>query len=474
MKLLYYVAYAALLGCSHAYALTLNDSGKISETAISEVMYIHSEDGIRIALHKARAQHLPIGIMGVQHSQGGQSLAQAGIQLDMLNFNKVLALNLAKQQVTVQSGITWSDLQKFINPQQLAITGMQSPNIFTVGGSVSVNAHGDDFRIGAVGNSIVSLTLLLADGQQIVVSPTEHPALWQAIRGGYGLFGVVTTVTLQLTRNTMLNSHYQEMTLAAFPAWFQKQILANDKVVLFYAHMNISPGEDFLQDLYAIYYSDTQQLPDKVIALDNPERWNALLKPLFNLSRKSAEHKRGRWDMEKKIFRGMYRDKKVTRNNAMEKPVRFAIKESVTTADWLQEYFIPVAKLSDFITALRSIMTKNEVNLLNVTIRYVPAENDLLLSQSPTARFAIVIYFEQNVINDVARAQAWTQQLVDAALQCGGTYYLTYQNFATLKQFHQAYPQYKKFHALKQQVDNDGMFVNRFYQTYFMATPVNP
>lgn len=96
-----------------------------------------------MTLQEANSKHIPITIMGKQHSQGGQSLSPNAIALDMLPFNKVLGIDRKKKQVTVQSGIIWSDLQKYINQYNLAVKSMQSPNIFTVGGSMSVNAHGD-------------------------------------------------------------------------------------------------------------------------------------------------------------------------------------------------------------------------------------------------------------------------------------------------------------------------------------------
>ncbi len=199
----------------------------------------------------------------------------------MTNTDKVLGINLKKKQVTVQSRIIWSDLQKYINQYNLAIKAMQSPNIFTVGGSMSVNAHGDDFRTGAVGNSIVGFTLLLANGKKVIVTPTTEPILWSAVRGGYGLFGVVTNITLQLTDNNLLSSDYKETNLDNFPLYFHEKVFNKKNITLFYAHLNIVPGPHFLKKMYVITYQDTHKLPNKVIALDNPDKWNSIYFQLY-------------------------------------------------------------------------------------------------------------------------------------------------------------------------------------------------
>lgn len=357
------------------FALTIDDQGKINATDISQIVHVQSESESDIiqALKNASKEHLPISIMGKQHSQGGHTLAPKAIALNMLAFDRILDLDVKNKRVTVQSGITWAALQQYLNPYNLSISTMQSPNIFTVGGSLSVNAHGDDFRIGSVGKSIVAFHLLLANGEKVFVSPSINHDLWNAVRGGYGLFGVITDITLQLVDNHLLVAHYHETNINDFLAYFKKEILENKNTVLFYAHLNIVPGQRFLKDMYVITYTDTHILSQKPISLINPDKWNFIVTPLFNLSRYGTMGKRFRWFIEKIVFQKIYNDQIVSRNNAMEKPVHFASdyqdKESV---DWLQEYFIPIDKIALFIATLRDVVQDNNINLLNLTIRYVP------------------------------------------------------------------------------------------------------
>lgn len=59
-----------------------------------------------------------------------------------------------------------------------------------------------------------------------------------------------------------------------------------------------------------------------------------------------------------------------------------------------------------------------------------------------------------------------TQEIVAAALQNDGRYYLPYRLHATPEQFSQAYPQAKEFFALKRKYDPDELFQNEFYLKY--------
>jgi FAD/FMN-containing dehydrogenase len=407
--------------------------------------------------------------MGKQHSQGGHSLTSLGLELNMLSFNKILSIDRIKKQVTVESGITWVDLQQYINPYNLAIQSMQSPNIFTVGGSISVNAHGDDFRTGSVGNSLVSFHLIMANGKKLLVTPKTEPFLWNTVIGGYGLLGVITDVTLQLTDNNLLKSHYNDINLKNFPSYFKNHILNDPDVNLFYAHLNIVPGTEFLKKMYGISYTNTHQLPQQTISLENPDKWNVILTNLFNLSRKGHAGKDWRWRIEKKVLKKYYSNHIVTRNNAMQKPIRFASNYlSPNDVDWLQEYFIPSEHLLQFIKKLRHILIKNKINILNVTIRYVPADPDVLLTYSKSARFAVVLYFNQDLSSDEIRhTQLWTQQLINDSISLGGTYYLPYQPFASKQQFYKSYIRFEEFLKIKQKYDPTELFNSHFYQNYF-------
>src|SRR5688572_3866794 len=110
----------------------------------------------------------------------------------MTQFNE-MSLDEENMILTVQSGATWHDIQNFLHPR-FAVKSMQSTDIFTVGGSISVNAHGMDHLAGSVGSSIVAMRVMLANGTIVNVSREENPELFSLVVGGYGLFGVILDV----------------------------------------------------------------------------------------------------------------------------------------------------------------------------------------------------------------------------------------------------------------------------------------
>ena len=59
-----------------------------------------------------------------------------------------------------------------------------------------------------------------------------------------------------------------------------------------------------------------------------------------------------------------------------------------------------------------------------------------------------------------------TQELIKAALDCHGSYYLPYRPHATLNEFRRAYPRYAEFLELKRKYDPEEVFENLFYLNY--------
>ena len=102
-----------------------------------------------------------------------------------------MSIDPQKRAITVQSSISWAQIQEVVNPYQLAVKVMQSSNIFSIGGSISVNAHGRDPRYGPLVETIDQMDIMLFDGNIKTISQNKNTDLFQAVIGGYGLFGVI-------------------------------------------------------------------------------------------------------------------------------------------------------------------------------------------------------------------------------------------------------------------------------------------
>src|SRR5690606_40526997 len=93
--------------------------------------------------------------------------------------------------------------------------------------------------------------------------------------------------------------------------------------------------------------------------------------------------------------------------------------------DLLQEYFVPVDDFPDFIDRLRELLTENELNILNATVRYVPKNEESYLSYAKEDMFAIVFLINQGLTNkDIEKTGEVVRLIIDLVLEYNDAYYL--------------------------------------------------
>ncbi|HCN59006.1 MAG TPA: FAD-binding oxidoreductase [Exiguobacterium sp.] len=445
--------------------LTSSDQSKLLPTRVKQIRSATSTNDLKYWVAQAKQRQETVSVAGMQHSQGGQTYLPDTTVLDMTDYDRILEYTPDKHRITVQSGITWAEIQDRIQPDGLAVQVMQSQNIFTVGGALSVNVHGRDIRYGSLLDTVDSFRLLKADGTVVHVSRNENADLFRLVPGGYGLFGIILDVTLKLTDDEW----YTEQTVALdyhdYPAYFRQHVLGDADVRMHIGRISVAP-DGFFKEMYVTNYHKAERtVPIEEEPLKQ-ETIIALPKALLGLSRYSDFGKNKLWSFQKSYFlkqSGTYE----SRNNVMRSDSAFMEYTSPGRTELLQEYFVPVDSFVSYVDQLRSILTAHELNVLNITIRYVEQDRTAALSYAKQDMFALVWLINTETdpvsINETKRI---VQKLIDATLEHQGSYYLPYYPFATRDQFTAAYPNAAAFKAAKQRQDPKGLFMNQFYLDY--------
>jgi FAD/FMN-containing dehydrogenase len=378
--------------------------------------------------------------------------------------------------MTVQSGATWHDIQKLLHPK-FAVKAMQSTDIFTVGGSISVNAHGMDHTAGSVGRTIQSLRLITPEGEIKKVSRTENPELFSMVIGGYGLFGIVLDAEIEITEN-VYQSERQVINYKEFPEVFNSDILPDEKIGLFYGHLSTSPGS-FLKEMILYTYNHVEDPEAQIPELGEVSN-EKLRRFVMNFSKRGSIPMRIKWFAEKYIEPRIESCTVVSRNQAltegeaclvsrnepMHDSVKYLKNNLKNDTDILQEYFIPRDQFVSFIDEIRTIMQKNNTNLLNASIRVVHKE-DNFLNYAPADAFAVVLYINQTTDEaGNAKIAKLTQELIDVTVKHNGRFFLPYQLHYTAEQLAASYPEIDQFFAAKKKYDPQLRLTNTFYNKY--------
>ena len=410
----------------------------------------------------------PLSIGGGRYSMGGQTATEQAVQIDMRQFNKVVALSAERKEITVQAGITWRTIQETIDPYNLSLEIMQTYANFTVGGALSVNAHGRYIGMGPLVLSVKSIRVVLADGTVVNASPTERSEVFYGAIGGYGLLGVIAEATLQLTDNVRVERHSEVMPLSRYWQFFDATVRHNPDVVFHNA------------DIYPNDY-DTVRVTSYV-KTDKPVTVKEHLWPTdknFWVDRQTfriiSEWPGGKWFRQHIVDPIVFRGQCVEwRNYEASYDVRELEPASRKDSSYvLQEYFVPVEHMAVFVSRMGDILNQHHVNVINISIRHAKPDPGTLMAWARKEVFAYVLYYKQGTgaADRLAVAQ-WTRKLIDAAVALDGAYYLPYQIHASKAQFHAAYPNAERLFELKRTLDPTYKFRNKLWDAYYEPTPV--
>ncbi len=452
----------------------INDASCLNKTAVYGIVKITTVEDIQNALQFARENHLKVTSAGQRHSMGGHTFIHDGLVLDMRNFNQI-KLDKKDKLVNVQTGATWAQIQQLLDKEGLAVQAMQSINIFTVGGTLSVNAHGVAHNPGPIAPTVRSFRIMLSSGEIRTASPTRNPELFRLALGGYGLFGVILDADLELVDNEMYQRKTQYMDYKEFCAYYKKNVEGNPTIGLIYGRLSLSPAT-YLTETAIHTYEKTNF--DGAIPPLKPARYVWLDRLIINFSKTSGFGRRIRWALEKYVEPRLHpclsRNQAmspreaclVSRNQEMYDSMDY-LKNRLRDTDILQEYFIPQERMADFVDGLRNVVKENGANLINVTIRVVHKDAVTALPYAKQNMFGFVLYFNQKFNAEESRIlQKTTTDLIDVALRLDGTYYLPYQLYFFREQLQKAYPEIDAFFAGKKKCDPIELFTNKFYDKY--------
>lgn len=433
---------------------------------VERIVVADNRKELQRVVKRANENGQKISIAGLQHSQGGHTYYKDGIVIDMRTFNKVLAINTQEKTIRVEAGATWEDVQAAILPYGFALKVTQSQSIFTLGGSLSVNAHGRDIRFGSMAETIKEMTLLTPTGNIKKVTREDAEEWMKYVFGGYGLFGVILDVTLELTENDVYRIETEKVKTTAYESYIH-QLIANEKTAMHYARISVAPSS-FLDEMYVINYTHTEK-QDHTTRLKK-EQGVRLSKIALDMGRRGGAFEDFFWTMQKRYIASI-EGKEITRNNAMRSESTFMEYTKPGRIEVLQEFFVPVDAFGKYIEELKKVILANDSNedvkVHNITIRYVAKDDVTTLNYANDDMLGLVVLMQHGVNEQqMANATSLIQQWTDVTLEHGGTYYLPYYRYQTKEQFRSSYPNWQEFTDEKLRRDPKSVFQNMFYEHY--------
>lgn len=460
---------AALSGVAHAQPrMTLNDASGLNPTPVARHWRPRITDrnqfveALRRELKTAASEGRPVCVGSARHSMGGQSLPRDGLALT-LDSSRCEADRGAKTYL-VDGGTRWRQVIATLDRIGFSPAVMQSNHDFGIAATFSVNAHGWPVPYGPFGATVRSLRLMLADGSLVNCSRSENEELLKLAMGGYGLFGVIVDLEVDMVENMLLRPTYARMPSTAFAASFM-QAVDDVAVRMAYGRLSVASRGFMEQALLVSYRRAASQGPLPPAGAGGIVA--SVSRKVYRAQIGSEAAKRARWFAES-VAAPRAGSGISTRNTLMNEPVSNLAGNDTSRTDILHEYFVPPERFNEFVTACREIIPPSKIEFLNVTLRYVAPDTESVLSFAPTRRIAAVMSFSQELQpQDEGIMQRMTEALIERVIAIGGSYYLPYRLHARRDQLEKAYPNVARFIERKRHYDPQLLFRHGMWQHYF-------
>jgi len=450
---------------------------KLNSTFVREIVRPDSLEELRSAVRRAEAENIAISVTGARHAMGGQQFGTNAILLDMSGLYRVLSFDTEKGLVEVQAGIDWVDLVNYLitvqrgGEKQWGIVQKQTgADRLSLGGAVSANIHGRGLKYKPLVQDIESVTIVNADADLVTCSRDRNAELFRLVVGGYGLFGVVYSVSLRLQERHKVERIVRMLDLDDFlPAVEERiaegclygdlQLVIDDKSPDFLTHGIFS--------CYRPVPSDTPIPPNQryipqhelehLIYLAHVDKAEGFRRYAEYYTASSGQiyyndtHQFGfyPYDYHREIDRIM----------ATPAP----------GSEMITELYVPRSALGDFMRDVAYSLRRHDDDVIYSTIRLIERDEETFLAWARQA-YACVI-FNVHVTHSpigIDRAAVTLRRLIDLAARLDGSYYLTYHRFATRDQVLACYPQFPEFLELKRRYDPRDRFQSDWYRHHCM------
>ena len=448
----------------------LDDASQLNPTPV--VRHWIATDGnepafiarLRAELQEATAAKRPVAVGAARHSMGGQSLPRNGTAM---TFDIATCVpDRTARAYRVHAGARWRQVIAALDPLGFSPAVMQSNNDFGVAATFSVNAHGWPVPYGPFGTTVRSCRLMLADGTILNCSRTDNPELFSCAMGGYGLFGIILDLDVDMVENMLLKPTFEVMPSHTFAARFIRAIDTDKAVRMTYGRLSVA-RQGFFEEALMVTYRPQPTPPRELPPASAGGFLSSVSRELYRAQTGSERAKRARWFAETvagpKAASGI-----ATRNTLMNEPVANLASRDRRRTDILHEYFVPPERFNDFVHACQEVIPRSKLELLNITLRYVMADPVSVLAFAPTRRIAAVMSFSQE-ITTAAESDMWrmTEALIDRVIAIGGSFYLPHRLHARRDQVEQAYPGVVRFIERKRYYDPHTLFRNAMWDAYF-------
>ena len=367
---------------------------------------------------------------------------------------------------------TWSFGEKQVNTEQRwsIIQKQTGADRLSIGGALAANGHGRGLSYAPIVQDVESLELVDAQGNLVHCSRTENHELFSLAIGGYGLFGVIYSATLRLMPAHHLRRMVEVTDIDLLPDLFTNRI-ADGFTYGDFQYMTDESSADFLRRGVLSCY---RPVPAEETASVEPPSLLLTREDWLRLLHLSHSDK-GRAFEE---YSGFYRstDGQAYDSDTFQLSMYIdgyhheldrMLYKGTKCSETITEVYVPLGRLPEFMHLAAGELVRRNANVIYGTVRLIEQDDETILNwaRQPYACIVFNLHFEHSK-RGVHKVADDLRCLIDLATEMGGSYFLTYNRFATREQLARCYPQFGRFLDLKSKYDPNGVFSSDWHRAY--------
>ena len=461
-----------------AQTITVNDiHSQLNETRVCRIVAPKSIAEAQRAVARVRDGGNSLSVAAGRHAMGGQQFLSGGTLLDTRNLNRIIGLDAERGIVTVEAGIMWSELAPGLREMQAGagqrwsvVQKQTGADRLSIGGALAANGHGRGLTYRPIVQDVEAFKMIDADGNLTRCDRDQNFDLFSLAIGGYGLFGVITTVDLRLMPAHHVRRVVEVTTIDKLGDLFKRRIADGFTYGDFqYRTDESSPG--FLWDGVLSCYqpvSDTEaRAAPPPQHLLNETAWRQLLYWSHTDKARAFDE-----------YAGFYRstDGQIYDSDTFQlsqyidhyhEELDERLGCTVPGSETITELYVPLTELPGFMAASAMVLRRHEANVIYGTIRLIERDDETMLNwaRRPYACIVVNLHVDHDP-QGVERVSGSLRTLIDLAIERNGSYFLTYNKFATDDQLATCYPQFAEFVSAKQQYDPHHVFSSDWFRAY--------
>lgn len=442
----------------------------LNPTTVSGVERPASSGDVQRIVKRAAAARESLCVCGARHAMGGQQFASGRSLVDMRGMGRVLSMDQERGLVTAESGITWPALiDGYLALQRAAMPAAEprwgiaqkqtGADELTLGGALAANAHGRGLKMPPIVADVESFRIVTAQGDRVQCSRGENAELFSLAIGGYGLFGIVTDVTMRLVPRVPVRRVVRMIDIDDAVNAARRRIEAGFTYGDFQFDIDPSSRDFLTKGVFSCYEPAPGAIPPAQVAELSPQDWERLL--LLAHTDKPAAFTRyaqhylatdGQLYWSDTHQLGTYLDGYHERIDA-------ALGSPCRCSEMISELYVPHERLVDFLHAAARTLAERRADVIYGTIRLIRQDSDTFLPWARRDQACVIFNLHvRHTPEGIDHAAGSFRALIDLALERSGSFFLTYHRWATRDQLLAAYPQIPAFLARKRGLDPAGTF----------------